>query len=91
MYVVIKVEAHEYCQLRGDDLYVDLPVWEHVALSGGDMVVKLFDNKIKIKIPKGVGSGAMLRLRGKGMPILGANRDGDLYCKVVLLGGDGRT
>jgi len=41
-----------------------------------------FDGKASIQIPAGTQPGTVFRLRGKGMPVLGARASGDLHVRV---------
>ena len=55
------------------------------ALLGGKQTVRTIDGKrVNATIPEGTQNGKQLRLRGKGMPIYGGSRYGDLYIKLQV-------
>ena len=62
---------------------MDLAVKLSDALLGAEYIVETLDGKIKVKIPKGVTHGEMLRVHDKGVPI-SENRRGDLYIKIKI-------
>ena len=68
----------------GADLYADLPApFEDVILGGEAELATLDDRRIRVSIPEGSRNGQNIRLRGQGMPKLGAPEiKGDLYATV---------
>ena len=53
-----------------------------VAALGGELKVPTLEGKASIKIPTGTQGGTIFRLRGKGMPIVGSARKGDLHVEA---------
>ena len=41
-------------------------------------------NDVSVEIPAGIQSGTMLRLKGKGIPVLQGRGTGDMYLRVVV-------
>jgi len=83
LYVFIRVKHHEYFERQGYDLYCAVPVSVSQAALGAEIHVTSLDNKnIKVKVPAGIQSGKLLRIRGEGVPSGGAH--GDLYIKVIV-------
>jgi len=84
-YVDIKVEPHAFFTRRALDVLVDLPISVQEAVLGGKVHVPTIDGKVAVTIPAGSNTGAVLRLKGKG---LGGPNDarGDqlVTLKVVL-------
>jgi molecular chaperone DnaJ len=74
LYVVISVEAHEFFQRRGHDIILDLPVNVAQAALGDMIAVPTVDGEEEVQIKPGIQTGAVIRLRGKGVPKL--RRDG---------------
>lgn len=68
---------------KGDDLYVDTPVDLYTAVLGGEAIVSSKDGNFALKIPAGTQPDQLIRLSGKGMPILnGKGLRGNLYAKI---------
>ena len=83
LYVFIRVKRHEYFERQGYDLYCAVPISVSQAALGAEIHVTSLDNKnIKVKVPAGIQSGKLLRIRGEGVPSGGAH--GDLYIKVIV-------
>ncbi|MCK4387075.1 MAG: molecular chaperone DnaJ [Candidatus Pacebacteria bacterium] len=83
LYVKIHVTPHSYFKKEGADLAMNLGVKLSDALLGAEYIVETLDGKIKVKIPKGVTHGEILRVREKGVPT-GRNRRGDLLIKINI-------
>lgn len=79
----ISVAPHPPFQRSGSDLYMDVAApLDDVAL-GGDVEVATMNGKVWLKIPAGSQNGQRIRLKGKGMPKLGApDEKGDLFVVV---------
>ncbi|MDR2477364.1 MAG: molecular chaperone DnaJ, partial [Treponema sp.] len=83
LYVVIRIKPHEYFERQDLDLYCAVPISLTQAALGADIHVTTLDNKtIKVKVPAGIQSGKMLRIRDEGVPATG--RRGNLYIKLVV-------
>jgi molecular chaperone DnaJ len=64
------------------DLYCAVPVSVTQAALGAEIQVPTLDGKtIKVKIPAGIQSGKLLRIRDEGVPASG--RRGNLYIKLI--------
>jgi molecular chaperone DnaJ len=77
LYVVLNVEPHPIFERRGDDIMVELQINVAQAALGADVNVPTLDGEEEISIPAGTQSGAVLRLRKKGVPHLRKNGRGD--------------
>ena len=84
LYLYIHVVPHELFKREGTDLYMDLPVSFVKATLGGEVSIPTLSGKGSIKIPEGTQSGKVFRLKGKGMPDLRTEHNGDLYAKVMI-------
>lgn len=82
LYVVIHVRPHDVFRRDGNDVICDLPVDFGTAILGGIVDVPTVTGKTRMKIPPGTQNGAMLRIRGKGMPALKGGARGDQIVKV---------
>lgn len=70
LFVVLKVQSHEFFQRRTDDIWVDLQVNVAQAALGDEIMVPTIDGEEHLVIPAGTQSGKVFRLRGKGVPRL---------------------
>jgi molecular chaperone DnaJ len=86
LYVVLSVEPHPIFQRRGDDILVELRVNVAQATLGADVQVPTLEGDEEITIPGGTQSGAVLRLRNRGVPHLRRNGRGDelVLVRVVV-------
>ena len=71
-------------QRRGANLYRVLRVPLKVALLGGSARVETLSGEVELTVPPNTQNGSSIRLRGKGMPKLGANTFGDLFVEVSV-------
>lgn len=86
LYVKVNVRKHPVFKREGSNIAMDLDIKMSEAILGGEKEVMTLDGSIKLKIPTGIDSGEILRVRGKGVPIAhGFNRRGrgDLMIKVL--------
>src|SRR5271155_5351064 len=84
-YIFLSLFAHQFFQRDGADLHCRVPVSMVMAAMGGEFEVPTIDGgKTKVKVPEGTHSGRRFRLQGKGMPVLRARQNGDMYVQVVV-------
>lgn len=82
--VVMEVEDDPRFTRDGADLIYDLPITFSQAALGAEIEVPTINGSARLKIPPGIQSGRLLRMRGKGLPHLqGANR-GDMIVRVLV-------
>lgn len=87
LYIKVNVKKHQIFTRRGEDLLMDLDIKVSEALLGTEKDVMTLDGAIKLKIPAGIDSGEVLRVRGKGIVSsrgLGGKTRGDLLIKVSV-------
>jgi len=77
LYVVLNVEPHPVFERRGDDILVELQINLAQAALGVDVHIPTLEGEEEVSIPAGTQSGAVLRLRKKGVPHLRKNGRGD--------------
>ncbi len=86
--IQISVAAHPYLSRDGNDLRMDLPVTLKEAVLGAKVPVPTLGGAINLSIPANSNSGAVLRLKGKGVPAHGGaskgEQAGDLYVRLVV-------
>lgn len=83
--IEIHVRPHRRFTRKGADIHVEVPITLPEAVLGGRIEVPTIDGSVAMTVPKGSSSGAVLRLREKGVPGAGGKR-GDQYVtlKIVL-------
>ncbi len=84
LYVVLHVKPHPLFQRRDEDILIEMPVPFHVAALGGEIHVPTIHGYTALKIPPGTESGAVFRLRGKGLAGAHGFRNGDQHVRVSV-------
>ncbi len=84
LFVVIHISRDSRYSREGDDLYVEEHISVPQASLGCEIHVQTMEDTLTMKIPPGTQSGALFRLRDKGMPRLEGRGQGDLFVKVVV-------
>ncbi|HEX8325292.1 MAG TPA: DnaJ C-terminal domain-containing protein [Tepidisphaeraceae bacterium] len=84
LFIVVSVLPHAYYKRSGLDVLLDVPLSVYEGLLGTRVTVPTLDGPVTLTIPPGTGSGAKLRIKGRGVK----HRDeiGDQFCviKIVL-------
>ena len=81
--IVIEELEHEYFRRDGDNIYYDKYISICEAALGATVEIPTLNKPVNIKIPSGVQSGEILRVKGKGLPRLNSySRRGDLLVCV---------
>ncbi len=83
LYVRVHVKSHPKLRKEGYHLVSDLELKVSDALLGTSYEVDTLEEKMTIKIPKGITHGEILRIKGKGVPVGGRNV-GDLLIRVFI-------
>ncbi len=85
LYIFLSLKAHGFFQRDGADLYCRVPISMVTAALGGEIAIPTLDGEEKIvTVPEGTQTGKQFRMRGKGMPVLRAREQGDLYVQVAV-------
>jgi molecular chaperone DnaJ len=82
LYVVLHVKEHPFFEREGNDLHCVIPVSYAQAALGDEIPVPTLEGEHTLKVPDGTQSGATLRIRGKGVPVLNGHGKGDLYVEI---------
>ena len=85
LYVVLEVKEHPFFERRGSDLYCTIPISIAQAALGTELQVPGLNGEERLKIPEGTQSGAVFRLKGKGLADPRGGGKGDLYYHVRVL------
>lgn len=78
----VSVAAHPFYTRDGNHLRMDLPITLKEAVLGGSVTVPTLSGPVALKVPAGSNTGAVLRLKGKGIEAGGPA--GDLYVRLVI-------
>jgi molecular chaperone DnaJ len=85
LYVVTQVRKHPVFERNGSDLIVVKSISLSLACLGGEIDVPTIDGKtISLKIPEGTESGQVFRMKGLGIPYIGAYGKGDQHVVVKI-------
>lgn len=84
LYIKIHVKPHDTLRKDGNNLVMPLNIKLTDAMLGGSYTVETLDGPITVKIPEGIDHGEILRVQGKGVPIEGSGRRGDLMIKLSV-------
>ncbi len=81
--IELVIRPHPIFRREGDGLVMDLPVSVPDAILGGKVQADTPDGPVTLNIPKGSNSGAVLRLKGRGLSD-GRGRRGDLLARLMI-------
>jgi molecular chaperone DnaJ len=85
LYVVLKVRKHRHFRRDGNDVLYDLTINFAQAALGDEVTVPTVDGEVKLAIPPATQYGAVLTIKGKGVPYLHSNdRRGDQRVQVKI-------
>ena len=85
LYVVLDVKEHSFFERRGADLYCTIPLSIAQAALGSELEVPGLSGEEHLKVPEGTQSGAVFRVKGKGLADPHGGGRGDLYYHVRVL------
>lgn len=87
LYVVIDVEPHPFFHRdeQNNNVLCEVPISFAQAALGGEVTVKTLEGDERIRIPEATQTGAIFRLRGKGVHSLNGHGRGDLLVKTVVV------
>ncbi|HPC82781.1 MAG TPA: molecular chaperone DnaJ [Thermoanaerobaculaceae bacterium] len=86
LYVVVRVQPHEFFVRDGADLHLEVEVSAFLAALGTEVEVPTLDGSEKVPVPSGTQPGDTVTLRGMGLPRLRRGGRGDLvvHFKVAV-------
>lgn len=82
--VVFIEDDHEYFVRDGENVLLEVNISYPTAVLGGKVDIPTVDGKAGLKIPSGIQSGQVLRMKGKGFPRLRSRTNGDQLVKVQV-------
>lgn len=82
--VEISILPHRFFTRIGDDIHLELPITLAEAVLGARIKAPTPSGSVMLAIPKGSNTGAVLRLKGKGVARRGGHGDALVTLKVTL-------
>ncbi len=83
LYIITSVRPHDLFRRDELDILIDVPISVYEAMLGTKAAVPTLDGQVTITIPPGTGSGAKLRIKGRG--VFRGDEKGDQFCVVKIL------
>lgn len=74
LYIKVHIEKDPIWKRAGYDLTTEIKIKLTEAILGSDYKLETLDGPLVLKIPAGLAYGDILRVKGKGVPVRGANR-----------------
>ena len=84
MYVEISVNPHDTFERDGNNVLLTVPISFPQAALGTEVEIPTLEGKSTIKIPAGMQTHTVLRMRGKGIADVHTGSRGDQLVKIVL-------
>jgi DnaJ-class molecular chaperone len=84
LFLVIDVDRDDVFIRDYHDLKTEIIIDLITATHGGSVDVPTMTIPAKLKIPAGIMTGSLLRIPGRGMPIMKKGTYGDLYVRVYI-------
>jgi DnaJ-class molecular chaperone len=78
--VELRVRSHPHFRREGADIHLDLPISLTEAVEGAKIPAPTITGPVQLTVPAGSKSGAVLRLKGKGV-----GGGGDQFVKLVVM------
>ena len=82
--VVIIVKPHKIFERQEDNIYITLPINFSQAALGDKIEIPTLYGDTTIKIPSGIESGTILRLKNKGVENVNGYGKGDQFVKIKI-------
>ncbi|MBU1425878.1 MAG: molecular chaperone DnaJ [Gammaproteobacteria bacterium] len=84
LFVVVRAKPDPRFQRAGADLLRQETIALTDAVLGTKLDVPTLDGSASVTIPPGIQPGAILRVKGKGLPEFGSARHGELYLRIEV-------
>jgi len=82
--IFFEEKDHPVFTRNGEDVITEAQIQFHDAALGVNLEVPTLDGKAKLKIPAGIQSGQILRMRGKGFPRVRGSSRGNQLVKIQI-------
>lgn len=85
LYLQLHVSGHKNFKREGATIYSEVPISFYQAALGTEIEIQTVDGQVKLKIPAGTQTGKVLRLKGRGAPVLNGSGRGDHLVTVHIV------
>jgi molecular chaperone DnaJ len=85
LYINIRVTPSKEFRRDGNNLYKEIPISFIQASLGTKLDVATVDGTIEVKVPAGTQPGTVLKVSGKGVPVVNSGKHGDLLLTVRVI------
>ena len=85
LYVYLYVKPHKFFERDGTTVLCEVPINIVQATLGAEIKVPTLDGQVTMKVPEGTQPGKVLRLKGKGIPILRGGMRGDQLVRIKVV------
>ena len=83
--ITVHIAPHALFRREGNDVLIDLPITLKEAVLGGRVTVPTATGRVAMTVPPRSDTGAVLRLRGRGVPGHGSRPAGDQLVSLKLV------
>ena len=85
LYVYLNIKPHPIFTREGINVFCEVPISFVQAALGATIDAPTIDGRVDLKIPEGIQSGTVLKIRGKGIQVLRGEGRGDEFVKIKVL------
>lgn len=83
--VIVNVRPSSKFTREGSDIITDEEIGMIQAALGDVVEIETVNKKVKLKIPEGTQPGALIRIKGEGVPHLNGRGSGDHYVRIRVV------
>ena len=83
--IFFEENEHQVFTRNGEDVITEAKIQIYDAAMGITLEVPTLDGKAKLKIPAGIQSGQILRMRGKGFPRVRGSSRGNQLVRIQVI------
>lgn len=84
LYVRVHIDKDKTWKRAGNDLTTELKIKLTDAILGAEYPLETLDGPLTLKVPSGLAYGEILRVKGRGVPMRGSGKRGDLLIRVTF-------
>jgi curved DNA-binding protein len=85
LYLNVKLNPHPFFDFEGDNLVCEVPITPDEAVLGSSISVPTPDGAVNMKVPAGIRSGQVLRLKEQGWSSPRGNRSDQLVRMIIVI------
>lgn len=85
LYLNVNILPHRRFERKGSDIYTEVSVSFIEAIMGAKIDVATLDGTVTVTVPAGTQSGHVLRLQGRGLPVLNSSSRGDQFVRIRIM------